>query len=70
MKRSLTQLDVPINQGGWTTLTEKHQLDKALITHNKKHFLQANNTPFGQKGHLAHTIDPDSSNNEIEKLLE
>ena len=68
-KSSLTQINVPDNNGGWSMMTNGPEIHNEILDFNQHHLCQANETPFGQHGNLSHHIDPLNSNNQIEHLL-
>ena len=68
-KKPLTQIDIPTKDGSWITLTQRPEIHDHLLQFNQNHFRQANDTPFGQHGTLAHHVDPLNPNNQHEELL-
>ena len=40
-----------------------------VLKYNQNHFRQANDTPFGHQGNLAHHIDPNNKDNSLDELL-
>jgi len=68
-KSSLTQIDIPDNNGGWLMMTNGPEIHNENLDFNQHHLCQANETCFGQHGNLSHHIDPLNTNNQIEHIL-
>ena len=71
-KNPLTQIEVlnPDNTAGEkTTLTEKTEIEWAIMTRNQRHSRQSLHTPFSTIPELHDAIDPDNPLNKIESIL-
>ena len=69
-RKGLDQVIITNPDGTETVLTDKAEMDEALLTRNYRHYSQANETDFGADGGSAHLIDPDNPLNIIDKLLD
>lgn len=71
-KNPLTQIEVlyPDNTAGEkTTLTEKTEIERAIMARNQRHSRQSLHTPFSTIPELHDAIDPDNPLNKIESIL-
>ena len=65
----LANLEIVNSLGLPETLTDKTAIHEALLTFNKAHYQQSNETPGGSKGPAHFLFDPDNPANQIEEIL-
>jgi hypothetical protein len=71
-KTPLTQIEImspDTPHGTKTTLTEKIDIEKAIIARNQNHSRQSLSTPFHNIPELAEAINPTNPNNKIDAIL-
>jgi hypothetical protein len=69
-KTPLTQIDIIDSDGQTVKVTNKEELEKAIIVRNQRHARQSLQTPFASIPELQDAVNPNLPTNNIEDILE
>jgi hypothetical protein len=71
VKNPLTQIEIldTTKDGAKNILTDKNEIERAIMERNQRHSRQSLNTPFQNIPSLANAINPTNPNNKIEEIL-